>query len=292
MNIFDPPPETEFNFLSLGAGVQSSYLALRFARGEISGPKLDGAIFADTQSEPKSVMDWLSWLEKEIQRSQFPFPVYRVTNGSVEKDSLRPFERKNNGAGEYMRRLIPLFGIMPNGEKTAAIGRKCTFDYKLKPIMALQKQLAGIKRGQKEVTVTQIVGISWDEVQRMKPSREPWAQTRFPLIESKTRRHQCIDWMRENGYPEPPRSACYFCPFHSDDEWRRLRDNDNDEFKKAIQFDEEIRAAFKKNDKTMKMEVYLHNSCRPLKDIDFDNDADKGQQTWDFMSECEGMCGV
>jgi hypothetical protein len=42
----------------------------------------------------------------------------------------------------------------------------------------------------------------------------------------------------------------------------------------------------------MKMEVYLHNSCKPLDQIDFDSDEDKGQMTWDFKAECEGMCGV
>ena len=98
--------------------------------------------------------------------------------------------------------------------------------------------------------------------------------------------------MKQNGYPEPPRSACYYCPFHSDSEWRRLRDDDPEEFEQAIRFDQEIRDAYKQNDKQMKMEIYLHNSCKPLSEIDFDSDEDKGQQVWDFKSECEGMCGI
>ena len=49
MSIFDPPPATKHNFLSLGAGVQSSTLALMAAKGEI-GPMPDAAIFADTQA--------------------------------------------------------------------------------------------------------------------------------------------------------------------------------------------------------------------------------------------------
>lgn len=56
-----------WDILSLGAGVQSSTLALMAARGEVPGfPKLDCAIFADTQDEPASVYRWLEWLIFEI----------------------------------------------------------------------------------------------------------------------------------------------------------------------------------------------------------------------------------
>lgn len=289
--LFDPPPATDYTFVNLGAGVQSSCVALMAAKGEI-GPMPDGAIFADTQAEPASVYEWLNWLENEL-----PFPVYRVTNGNLTKDSLAPrIRKKDNGeakAGDtLMRRLIPVFGVMPNGEKTAAIGRKCTSDYKIKPIIKKIKELAEIKRAQKEVSVTQWIGISWDEMQRMKNSSEKWSRHRWPLIEKRMTRAHCLEWMKANGYPEPPRSACYYCPFHSDEEWRRLRNDDPKEFQQAIEFDKEIRAAYKKNDKQMQMEIYLHKSCKPLDEIDFNNDEDKGQQVWDFMSECDGMCGV
>lgn len=288
---FKPKIETPFNFLNLGAGVQSSCLALMAARGEV-GPMPDAAIFADTQAEPARVYKWLDFLEAEM-----PFPVHRVTQGNLTEDSLTPRIRVRNNeeakAGDtLMRRLIPVFGIMPNGEKTAAIGRKCTADYKIKPILKEIKSLAQIERGQKEISVTQWIGISWDEIQRMKNSSEKWSQHRWPLIERRITRGDCLAWMKENGYPEPPRSSCYYCPFHSDQEWRRLRNDDPKEFQQAIRFDQEIREAYKQNDKQMKMEIYLHNSCKPLGEIDFDSDEDKGQQVWDFSAECEGMCGL
>ncbi len=47
--------------LSLGAGVQSTTLALMIEKGEI--PMVDAAIFADTGAEPKAVYDHLDWLE-------------------------------------------------------------------------------------------------------------------------------------------------------------------------------------------------------------------------------------
>jgi hypothetical protein len=290
MNLFAPPPETKYTVLNLGAGVQSSCLALMAAKGEIT-PMPDFAVFADTQAEPASVYDWLDWLE-----AQLPFPVYRVTKGSLEADSLTPAKATSKAkhydeGEEYMRRLIPLFGILPNGAKTAAIGRSCTADYKIRQIEKEIIERCGISRGQKEITVTQLIGISWDELQRMKGARLKWTQIRWPLIERRMTRRQCLEWMQLNGYPEPPRSACVWCPFHSDTEWRRLRDFEPIEFQRAVDFDDKIRTLGRK-DRALKMDVFLHNSCKPLSEIDFDSDEQKGQQVWDFQAECEGMCGV
>jgi hypothetical protein len=70
-------PVKVMNIISLGAGVQSSTMALMAAAGEIT-PMPDCAIFADTQGEPHAVYAWLDWLEKQL-----PFPVHRVTQGSL-----------------------------------------------------------------------------------------------------------------------------------------------------------------------------------------------------------------
>jgi len=285
MNLFTPPPETKWNVLNLGAGVQSSCLALMAAKGEIT-PMPDFAVFADTQAEPQSVYDWLDWLEKQL-----PYPVYRVTKGSLTENELAVRVNARNGE-TYLKQNIPVFGRKPDGVIAASIGRKCTSDYKIIPILRKIKELCGISRGQKEITVTQWIGISYDEMQRAKLPRDKWAQHRWPLLELKMRRYQCLDWMKENGYPEPPRSACVYCPFHSDTEWRRLKDEEPQEFKRAIDFDTQIREATAKHYKSFRMEIFLHKSCKPLDQVDFDNDEDKGQQVWDFQAECEGMCGV
>lgn len=283
--------ETKHNILSLGAGVQSSCLALMAAKGEIK-PMPDFAVFADTQAEPKSVYDWLEWLKKQL-----PYPVYTVSNGNLTDDCLSPKVRKkdtpNGKAGTtYMKGIIPKFGIAKNGEVTAAIGRACTADYKIIPIHKLIKEKLEIKRNCKDVMVTQYIGISYDELQRMRDSRDKWAQNRYPLVEKRMHRYDCKQWMQKNGFPDPPRSACIYCPFHSDEEWRRLRNEEPAEFAKAISFEKKLQQQHTKYATDLRMSVFLHKSCKPLGEIDFDSDEDKGQQTWDFMAECEGMCGV
>jgi len=67
------------HIISLGAGVQSSTMALMAAAGEI-GPMPVAAIFADTQGEPQEVYDYLEYLKPLL-----PFPVHVVTAGNIEK---------------------------------------------------------------------------------------------------------------------------------------------------------------------------------------------------------------
>lgn len=284
--LFDPPQATQYNFLSLGAGVQSSCLALMAAKGEI-GPMPDAAIFADTQAEPASVYEWLDWLEKQL-----PYPVERVTRGNITEESLKVRQFKDDPSRHWVKSLIPAFIQNPDGSK-GIMGRRCTFSYKVEMLEKTARKLAKIKRGQKEITVTQWIGISWDEMQRMKEARKPWTQHRWPLIEKRMSRRHCLQWMKDNGYPEPPRSACMYCPFHSDDEWRRLRDEEPEAFEASIQFEKDLQAAKAQTDNQRGV-PYLHPSLKPLGEVDLSTDVEKGQTLlWqDFNNECAGMCGV
>jgi len=288
--MIQPPPPTPHNFLSLGAGVQSSALALMAAHGEIT-PRPEAAIFADTHAEPASVYRWLDWLEAEIQRCPYPFPVHRVSKGPLAE---RVLEMRTTADGrKFSKSDIPLFTLNANGEKGMIPNRSCTLDFKIAPIRRKVKELAGIRRAQKEVTVTQWIGISWDEIERMKDSRDPWCQNRWPLLEMRMTRRHCFEWMQAKGYPEPPRSSCVFCPFHSDTEWRRLKNEEPEEFAKAVEFDKRIRA-LKCSTDNFRTVPYLHSSLKPLDEVDFRSLEQRGQLAlWqDFKIECEGMCGV
>jgi hypothetical protein len=275
-------PTNPMHILSLGAGVQSSTLALMAAKGEV-GPMPMAAIFSDTQAEPKEVYDWLDWLEKQL-----PYPVYRVTAGSLEEKSLRVVRSKKSGH-LYSKAAIPAFMRQPDGSNAGLLGRKCTYDHKLVPMFAKMREICGIKRAQKDVTVTSWIGISLDEVSRMKPSKLPWAVNRYPLIEMEMTRHDCLRWMEKNGYPVPPRSACTFCPFHSDTEWRRLKTENPLDFEKAVVFEKKLQEKIALVTR-MTGVPYFHNSLKPLGEIDFSEDTTQGN--FHFHNECEGMCGV
>jgi len=283
--MFEPPPKTKYNFLSLGAGVQSSCLALMAAKGEV-GPMPDAAIFADTQAEPREVYEWLEWLTPLL-----PYPVERVTKGSLIEGAVELRQHQSKPI-KYARWYIPAFTDKPTSGNSI-LGRKCTQDFKIEPLRAKQKEIAGITRGQKKITVTTWIGISLDEVQRMKVSRDAWCQMRWPLIEMRMSRHDCLEWMKKNGYPEPPRSACTFCPFHSDAEWRRIKSGMPDEFADVVNFEKRMQEVAKE-DGLLQYTPYLHPSCKPIGEVDFRSDDEKGQLLlWNSMqNECEGMCGV
>jgi hypothetical protein len=288
MNALNAPPETDFTFLSLGAGVQSSTLALMAAHGEVT-PMPDAAIFADTQAEPASVYKWLDWLEPQL-----PFPVIRVTRGDMTQESLLIKQRKD-GTGSWSKSLIPAF--IQNKDGTRGImGRQCTYSYKVEQLERAARLHGKVKRGQKNVTVTQWIGISWDEIQRIKPSRVAWSQHRWPLVELRMGRRDCLKWMESHGYPKPPRSACVYCPFHSDNEWRRLRDEEPEEFARAIRFEKDLQAVKAKTD-NLRGVPFLHPSLVSLDQVDLSTDIERGQLSlWldeqSFGNECEGLCGV
>ena len=266
--------------LSLGAGVQSSTVALMIAKGEIE--PVDAAIFADTQWEPKKVYEWLDWLERQIAASSNPFPVYRVTEGNLRQDII---SKQNTTGGRFA--AIPWHMLMPNGDRVMG-RRQCTAEYKLKPLRRKMRELVGLAKGQrsKGVMVETLIGISTDEAMRMKPSRDPWAKNVWPLIDRNMSRWDCLQWMERNGYPMPPKSSCIGCPFHSDHEWRAMK-ADPESWADAIEIDQIIRAPAR----GMKGQQFSHRSCVPLDQVDLSTAADHGQVDM-FINECEGMCGV
>lgn len=293
---YKPKLETPWNIISLGAGVQSSTMALMAAKGEIT-PMPQAAVFADTQAEPESVYKWLRWLTTELAPH---FPVYTVSRGCLTTESLtvrqrvKPVEGRPD-KGHWVKSFIPAFILNPDGSR-GILGRQCTFDYKLEEITKFVRKFCEIKRGQKDITVTQWLGISNDEKQRMKAAMPKWQQNRWPLVELGMNRADCLRWMERNGYPIPPRSACIYCPFHSDHEWVRLRDEDPEAFQKAVWFERELTRVHSLTDNRAGV-PFLHSSLVPLDQVKFKN-ADKTHplfgdySTEGMLNECEGMCGV
>ena len=269
----------ELTILSLGAGVQSSCLAFLCARKQIT-PAIDAAIFADTGAESASTYAYLDFLEKEL-----PFPVYRV----MHKQGLT--KALEEGVSSQSRfPSPPLFTLDGETGGVGILNRQCTLEVKVDPIRKKVRELLGLKPRQraKGVHCTQFLGISLDEINRAKESLVPYIDHRFPLIEERMNRGDCLEWIKKHGYPEPPRSACVYCPYHSDDEWRRLKDNDVEGWNEAVRVDELLRHG---NGKT-KSELFVHQSLVPLSEVDLSTDVDRGQLVFGWDDCCEGHCGV
>jgi hypothetical protein len=261
--------------LSLGAGVQSTTMALMAAHGEIEPPDL--AIFADTGAEPTPVYEHLRWL---MSGNVLPFPVLIVQSGNIIADMT---EGRNTTGHRFVS--MPFHGVNAEGGDMMA-RRQCTEEYKLKPIRAKVRELLGAKRP-RPGACTMLIGISTDEVARMKPSRVRYIVNEHPLIDLRMRRWDCLRWLDRNGYPRPPKSACTICPFRQNSEWRWLQNNDSAGWGQAIDVDHGLRVG---KFGRWNGELYLHRSRVPLAEADIRSDEDRGQLNW--INECEGMCGL
>jgi hypothetical protein len=277
----------KLRILSLGAGVQSSTLALMIENGEL--PLIDAAIFADVKGEPQKVYNWLEYLKTKITS----YPIHIVTWRDLKQDIL------DAAKGEYKAFTAPFFTKNIETGKKGMLMRQCTADYKIKPVVQKVRNLLGLKKGEKRkkgTNVELLMGISLDEVVRMKVNPLKYITNEYPLVDKKMTRQDCLQWLEDNFYPTPPRSACTFCPYHSNKEWLNIKNGDPKEWKEVVEMDKAIRSQerFKEKNKgsgTLKDEIFLHRSCKPIDEVDFEETSPQLDLFYGFSNECEGMCG-
>ncbi len=272
---------SNLKILSLGAGVQSSALALMIAHGEME--MVDAAIFADTGAEPKAVYDWLDWLEKQL-----PFPVYRVMEKQGLTASALTVNVSKKSGMHYFKTTIPMRAKHENGSAPPLL-RQCTNDYKIIPIYRKVRQLL-----EKKQQCLMLIGISLDEITRAKPARVKYVTNTFPLINKRISRNSCVQWMKAHNYPIAPRSACVYCPYHSNKEWRRLKTDDPVSFAAAVAFEAQWHKKFDDipSKLGLKYKSFLHKSLVPLNEVDFNEPTDQTSFLKQMDEECEGLCGV
>lgn len=245
--------------ISLGWGVQSFTLAAMVALGELE--PIAAAIHSDTTHEAKSTYafakHYTPWLEQRGVR------VVTVTPSSA-----MPVD-------QYGGVMIPA-----HIEGAGIFDRQCTDQWKRAPIKRWL-QANRVKRQPVEMWL----GISTDEVWRLKPSHVKYITHRWPLIERRMSRLDCINWLEHFGLMIPEKSACVFCPFKSHNEWRHTKGMGGNDWAKACNVDEQIRKARQPGD------LFVHKSRQPLALVDFSTAEDHGQlNLWN--EECSGYCGV
>jgi hypothetical protein len=295
-------PAKMLHVLNLGAGVQSTTLYLMSLKGEEPEfvPRFDYAVFADTQEEPRAVYVHLEWL-----RSLGGIPILTGTAGKLGDDLARGV----NSTGQRFA-SIPAYTAAEEGGEEGRTRRQCTREYKTDVVeQVIRRQILGLDKGErvptKAVHVAQYLGLSFDEPRRRAKvmarfHAHPWASCHFPLFDLFVTRAECRTWLARQAIPHTvPRSACTFCPFHSNAEWRDLRDNDSEGWTRAVEVDEALRREGAIVNRGLDQRLYVHRSCVPLARADIDTpEPDFVRQRFSFSGlgvveeECEGMCGV
>ena len=271
--------------LSLGGGVQSTVMCLLADEGAF-GAKPDYAIFADTHWEPNSVYENLEWLKDRVS-----FPIVVTDNGR----SLREDVRNGVNAQGKPWMTLPVFLSDLNGNDAGINWRQCTKNYKLDPIRRKVQELLGVRPRESLPSATWIemwLGITRDELLRVKNSRNWWVKHRYPLVDDiPMTRDECREWFYER-FPDRylGRSACVGCPFRSSVSWLEVKQSEPDLFDEAVEIDRMLRSDGHNAGKMFRKNAFLHHRMMPLDEA---LDADVAEQGDDgFINECEGYCGI
>jgi hypothetical protein len=136
--------------------------------------------------------------------------------------------------------------------------RSCTASFKIKVIADELKRRGATA----DLPAVVGIGISLDEIDRANNRRcEPHERIEYPLLERGIRRADCARIIRSAGLPVPPKSSCWFCPFHRPEAWHSMRREEPELFEKACQLEELLN---RRRDELGKDHVYLTRFARPL----------------------------
>lgn len=220
--------------LSYGGGIQTVALAILNVMGKV-GPRAEAAVMSDTGAEMPGTYAHVEIMHDWLKARGMTLYVVQAVAGSLEtyvreKSTAIPVRLKN-GIGH----------------------RQCTLQWKAEVI-------AQWLAAHECETATVQLGISVDEYHRMKASPTKWITHRYPLVDMRLTRADCRKIIEDAGLPVPPKSACYFCPFHRHSTWQNLAVFEPELFEKAAQIEDVINARRDAGD-----QAYLSSKMRPLR---------------------------
>jgi hypothetical protein len=247
---------TGLRTFSYGGGVQSTAALVLAATGRIDFRTFLFANVGDDSEDPAT----LEYIDKYAR-------AYAADNG-IDLHELRLVRQRGQVAGQveslYSRltregsKSLPIPVRMSNG---APGTRSCTSTYKIQVISRWLKA-HGASESNKAVVG---VGISLDEIERVNARRaEPYEILSYPLLEldPPLRRLDCERVIRSAGLPVPPKSACWFCPFHRPHVWAEMRRDRPELFDRACDLEDLLN---RRRDGLGKDHVYLTRFNMPLR---------------------------
>ena len=111
------------------------------------------------------------------------------------------------------------------------MNRWCTERFKI-------KRIANYVRDSGHRPAIAVMGISWDESHRIHESHSRVYSFEYPLVDKRLTREDCERIIQNYGWPVPPKSGCFYCPFQRLRGWRDLYHRHPDLFKRARNLEE------------------------------------------------------
>lgn len=257
---------------SYGGGVQSTAALVLAAQGKVDFPVFLFANVGDDSEHPATL--------RYVREVAMP---YAERNGVVlhelrytRRDGRQP-TLYEEVMGENRSVDIPM--RVSNG---APGNRSCTERFKIRVVDRWLKEHGATADAPGVVGL----GISLDEFQRMRSDdpRYPFKRNEYPLIDMRLNRQDCRNIIERAGLPVPPKSSCYFCPFHRLTEWRRLKEEEPELFAKAAELERRVnekRTGFGKDplwltNKLIPLEQAVAGTQHTLFDDDVDDICESG----------------
>jgi hypothetical protein len=236
--------------ISYGGGVQSTAMLVLACQGQLGYPVTD-ALFANVgdDSEHPATLAF-------VRETAIPWAAESGIRVHELRRVMRSGERRTLWQ-DLMRdsRTINIPVRMDNG---APGNRSCTADFKIKVVGKWLKANGATANN----PATVCIGISTDEIQRVSNKRAmPYERPTYPLIELGLDRSACVEVIRSAGLPVPPKSSCFFCPFHRPQMWAEMRRDEPELFWSSVQLE---RTLIERRKVLGKDPVYLTRFAKPL----------------------------
>lgn len=261
---------------SYGGGVQSTAALVLAATGRIDFPVFLFSNVGDDSEHPETL--------RYVNDVAMP---YAAANG-IELIELRHIRRDGNE--ETLYKKLTREGSRSTGipiylEGSGAPGRRsCTADFKIRRIAKWLRQHGATAANPAIVGL----GISLDEFHRAhRGEDQPFERRTYPLLDLRLTRQDCMNIIARGGLPVPPKSSCWFCPFHRIPTWQRLKRETPELFDRAIALEQTLSD---RSEGLGRGKVFLTNKMRPITTVignQLDMFDDEGGDT------CEsGFCMV
>lgn len=206
---------------SFGGGTQTNAMCILIAKGLLPLP--DRIIFADTGGEMAEVWDYMDAYTK---------PLLKQLGREIE---IAPHSlARVDLYGKNGDLLIPAY---------TRVGKLPTFCSKEWKTLVIRRYLGGAEANPDGVIMW--LGMSTNEIERMKPADVKWIEHHWPLCDMPTKaqygirmnRIACEKLIENYGWHPSPRSACVWCPHLDNPQWQRMKQYAPQDFKRAIQIE-------------------------------------------------------
>lgn len=238
---------------SYGGGVQSTAALVLAAQGKIDFPVFLFSNVGDDSEHP----DTLAY----VQAHAMPF----AASHGLALHELRHIRRDGEEETLYRKLTRPdsrSTGIPIYLEGAGAPGRRsCTSEFKIRRIAVWQRRHGATK----QTPAVCGLGISLDEFQRMRTDSGIETQVlEYPLIDLRLTRQDCINIIECAGLPVPPKSSCWFCPFHRMPAWQKLKRETPELFDRAVALEQTLSD---RSEMLGRGKIFLTRKLHPLNQV-------------------------